>query len=549
MSRRANDAEAQAFFSRLTEEARNGTTAPAQRPRTRTAAENFFQNWNDGSGGMHRGGFAGGRLDRLTADWDPGTIGPNRMYQLGVKRMRERARDLVQNNPLAKSAVEAWVANVIDCGVLPKPLFPDSERRKLWVKAWNRWGGEAAYPAHSECDIAGEKTINELMEMWLTEVLVAGGCLIHYRELPRRGRMLPLAIQLISEERFADHVDVAKNGNRVINGCEIDASTGRTVAYHVMATDPNDLTYSGDLVVRLPAEECEYSAFLKLPNQKRGYTGLHAVIVWLWALGYYCDNELHNSDIKSSWAYMITTDPEAYEGFQWQDLLGDAPTSGTTDIYGNPITRHESGMVFRGAPGDDIKSVGPNVPGSDSLPWLMLMQRLISVGMSLSYEEMLRDYSRGSFSSVRASAHADRKRFRRVQKFAARRFCNQTWLRFGMHGVRAGLDGFPAPAEFQANIEEWLDVGWGFPGWESVNPREDAQADDIRLKNRTTTLQRVLERTGSGDVEEHYAQLARERELRAKYGIDEAAVDPQAHASPTEAELDAANDAAKGAVT
>ncbi len=526
----ARDAEAMSFLSTY------GQPSPPPRPRTRSAAENFFQDWNGGS----KGGFAGGRLDRLTEDWDPGTTGPNQMYRMGVKRMRERARDLVQNNPLAKSAVEGWVTNVLDCGVLPKPLFADNERRKLWVKYWNRWGGEAAYPAHSECDIAGEKTINEVMEMWLTEIIVAGGCLIHYRELPRRGRMLPLALQLISEERFADHIEVAANGNQVINGCEIDAATGRTVAYHVMATDPNDLTYSGDKVVRLPAEECEYSAFLKLPGQKRGYTGLHAVIVWLWALGYYTDNELHNSDIKSSWAYMITTNPENYDGFNWNELLGEHPTSGTTDIYGNPISRHESGQIFRGAPGDDIKPVGPNVPGGDSLPWLMMIQRIISIGMGMSYEELLRDYTKGSFSSVRASSQGDRKRYRRVQKFAGRRFCNQTWLRFGIHGVRAGLEGFPSPAEFQSDIENWLDVGWGFPGWESVNPREDAQADDLELENDTVTMQQILERRGRGDVEEHFAQIARENVLREKYGIKRKSSGSTDQSNPTESDRDSA---------
>lgn len=538
----AQDAAAIAFFEQLHQPAAQA----AARPRTRTAAENFFQDWN--GGGNSRSGFAGGRLDRLTEDWNPGSNGPNRMHQLGVKRMRERARDLVENNPIAKSAVDAWIANVIDCGVLPKPAFADTDRRKLWIKAWDRWGGESAWPATAECDIAGEMSVNELTEQWLREIIVGGGCLIHYREMPRRGRMLPLSLQLIPEERFAEHILVAsETGNQVINGCEIDAATGRTVAYHVMATDPNDLTYSGDKVVRLPAEQCEYSVLLRSrPGQKRGYTALHAVIVWLWALGFYTDNELHSSDIKSSWAYMITTDPEAYDQFQWNELLGACPTSGTTDIYGNPISRHESGMIFRGAPGDKITPVGPNVPGSDSLPWLLLMQRLIAIGMSLSYEEALRDYSRGNFSSIRSGSQADRKRFRRVQKFTARHFCNPTWLRFASHGVRAGLDGFPAPAEFTANPEEWLEVGWGFPGWESVNPREDAQADDVRLKNNSTTMQRILERTGQGDVEEHYAQLARERELREKYGIADESIDPAAHASPTEADLEAASPAPGG---
>lgn len=488
------------------------------RPARRTKMTNFFDSF--GESGPHRGGFAGGRIDRTNEEWNPGTIGPNRIFQMSGQRLRERARDLALNNPLAKSAIGAIVDNILDCGFTPKPQFEDRDTRKLWMRAWNRWSGLSAL-ATRECDITGDDTVSELAALWLEEIIVGGGCLTHYVELPRRGRSLPLAIELIPEERFAEHLEYygknPKTRNRIINGIEVDQATGRSVAFHIINSMPNDLDFDPEKTLRLPADQCEYYFWKHRVGQKRGHTLMHAVIVWLWALGYYADNELYASQVKSSWAYMIKTSPE-YTDFDWTTLLDSDPSTGATDIYGNTIEKHEPGQIWRGAPGDEITGVGPNVPGSDSLPWIMLMQRLIAVGMGLSYEEAVRDYSQGSFSSTRAAANSDRKKFRKLQKKCAWHFYNPTWARFGSHGVRAGLDGFPRPSEFQSAIDEWLDVAWGMPGWQSVNPKEDAMADDIRLKNKTITRKQIVERDG-GDIDEHFDDLAREEQMAEERGI------------------------------
>ncbi len=480
------------------------------------------------------GGLQGGKLDRLTEEWNPGTIGPNRTFQMDGKRLRERARDLVLNNPKAAAAVDAYIANVLECGITPKPRFADHDRRKLWSDAWDRWGGCTPH-ATREADITGKQTIYELAALWLREIIVAGGCLVHYVERPLRGRTLPTAIELIPEERFADEVQYSgpntKTANPVINGVEIEESTGRDLAYWVWSVEPNDLRFAFDKApLRLPAEECEYSFFRNRIGQNRGYSLFHAAIVWLWALGYYTDNELAASEIKSSYAVMVKTDPDHGDP-NFADLFDSSPETGTTDYYGNTIEKLERGMVWRGVPGDEITGVGPNVPGGDSLPWIQLIDRSIAIGMGLSYEELCRDYSKGSFSSVRAAMNADRKRYRPLQKYAINHFCNPTYRRFAAAGARVGLDGFPRPAEFAADADTWLSVDWRPPGWESVNPRDDAQADDIKLKNGTTTRSAVIAKTG-GDWEEVDEQRARELESEERRGLPSAAAATQPAADP-----------------
>lgn len=505
--------------------------AAEQQPAVRRKRGNFFD-FGKQIQAAQLGGFTGGKIDRLTEEWNPGTIGPNRAFQMDGKRLRERARNLLDNNPHAAAAVNAYLANVIECGILPEKEGDDA-----WLSEWNRWGGNTVH-ATRHCDLARDSSISELASLVLTELVVAGGCLIHYLNVSRRSQPIPLAIELIPEERFADQLTSSgtnnKTANPVFQGIEYDRSTGRTLAYHVRKHQPNDLPHDPFETVRLSAENCEY-AFLKYrPGQKRGVSLLRPVILWLWALGYYTDNELFASNVKSNWAYMIKTSEEADLEFDWPDLLDDKPESGATDIYGNLLEKHEPGMIFRGAPGDEIEGIGPNVPQSESLPWLMMIQRSIAVGLNLSYEETFRDYSKGSFSSVRAAMNSDRKRFRCLQQFMIRHFLAPTARRFDETASGALRPGFPAPGAYAAIVDERLEqISWQPPGWESVNPKDDALAEDIRLNNGTITYAEIYGRRGR-DWRRDFSQRDQEERRRLElqqgdwsFSIDTASADLQ----------------------
>ena len=506
------DQDALDFLGRLE---RQHKSSDAARPRRNSRMTNFFAGFQQQQA-VGRGGFDAGRFDRITEEWNPGQSGPNQLFRMGAGVLRERARDLVINNPGASSAVESYISNVIECGITPQPQIDGDERREAWLRAWNRWGGMKPSGKY-ECDLENDSTIYELAAIWLSEIVVAGGCLTHYVELGRKGRTIPLSIELISEERFATDVDTfgrnPKTRNRVRNGIEVD-NNGQTTAYHVRVEMPNDLEFSADDVVRIPADRCEYAFFKRRPNQKRGWSLLSPVVVWLWALGYYTDNELYASAAKSSWSYMIKTSPDN-EAFDFADLNDSSPERGTTDIYGNQIEKLEPGMVFRGMHGDEISAIGPNVPGGDSMPWLMMIQRSIAIGTNQSYEEVYRDYSKGSFSSVRAAMNSDRKRYRKLQRFAINHFCNPTWSRFVGHAVRSGLETFPTPSDWAQNEYEWSEVSWQPPGWESSNPKDDATARDLDLKNGVTSVQQEIEKRG-GDYRVTRQQNAEHAEWEAE---------------------------------
>lgn len=480
--------ETLAFLADL-EQQHQTAEAPAAAPGNRRHA--FMDGWSSGyQAASFGGGFAGGKVDRLTADWQPGQIGPNRTFRMDGKLLRQRARDLVDNNPFAISAIDAYLANVIECGMV-------FERDEGWEKAWELWGGLRPHSG-PECDFYADQTIDELARSWFFEVMVGGGCLTHFLPMPRRSQRIPLALELIPEERFAEHLTTwgrnNKTANRIIDGMEVDPH-GRVVAWHVLKAHPNDDPEMDPLAtLRIPRENGEYAFIKDRPQSRRGTTILKQAIMWLWALGYYTDNELAASTAKSSWAMIIKRGKDSTAN--WEGVETEQ-SSQLTDINGNPVSGYEPAMVWHGGDGDSIEGIGPNVPQGESTPWLLMIQRAIAVGVRLSYEEVFRDYSKGSFSSVRMARGQDIKRYKPHQRFALSRFYNPTLRRFDLAAVGAMFPGLPSPQQYLSERDDILDRHeWQTPGWESPNPRDDALADDIRLTNRTDTRHNIAGRRG-----------------------------------------------------
>ena len=512
----SRDAQVYDFLGQLERHDRSGRPGRAPVPRQRA-----YGGIMAGQIGSGRGGFAGARVDRTTEDWQPGTIGPNLLHRMDARMLRERARNLVLDNPLAKGGVEAYVNNVIECGITPKPQFEDRDSRRRWTDAWDIWGGRF----EPQADITGCQTIYELQALWLEEIIIGGGCLLHFVDLPRDpSRLLPLGIELLPEERFADDADnyiiwrnSRKGENPITRGVETDPATGRAVAYWVTPTHPNDLGSSHTKPIRLPAERCRYAFFKKRAGQVRGWSMMHAAISWLWKLGYFTDNELMASAIKSCFGVVISGEDDDGE---FSGLSDEESSSTFTDVYGNTLEKMQPGIVARIGKDSKITAVGPNTPGGEAESWILLIERSIGVALDLSYEELARDYSQGNFSSTRASANADRRRFRRMQRFVVSHFCMPVWKQFAMSASRVGVDGFPRPSQLVADLDEWLRVTFRTPGWQSVNPVDDAKANEINLSIGTTTRERITADAGTGDVEENFEQLAREEDHADALDID-----------------------------
>lgn len=531
------------------DEARQFLGELSRRHRQREARVAAHENpWQNG-GPWYVGGYDAGRLDRTSEDFNPGTIGPNRLHQLHAKRVRERVRDLDRNNPFATSGINAFLRNVVGTGITPKAKFDDADLRSEWEDEWEEWAGVVP-GSNFACDIEGRRTFYELQAQILREVLVGGGCLVHFVQRPlTEGRRHALALELIPEERLADDRDTytlrpngetARGQNPIVRGVEIDRLTGRHVAYWVLPGQTNDVTPEALAPIRLPAEQCRYVTLLTLTGQVRGFSLLAPVVLWLHRLGIYVDNEMIASQLKSAWAYVVKT---TQENTEFADVLADEPGASLRDTAGNPIERVSPGAIMRGRPGDEVSAVGPNVPQTDSVPWLQLIQQTIAMGLDLSEIELTRDYSRVNFSSARAAANRDRKTYKYLQQWLINHVLNEVWYRFVAGGVTAQLPSFPSADQFLADRRGWLRMLWRCPGWASVNPVDDAQADRIRLQDGTLTREQIVAERGD-DWEEIAAQWEIENAQLGMAGdpSDKAAADPLAPVSTPDQPLPSPTD-------
>lgn len=474
---------------------------------------------------VYRGQLAAARRDRTMDQWSPGRTSANGVHANNAALIRARARDLVYNVPMAESAVDAYVANVVECGIVPRPapggdLLSDEDRR-AWIDAWDRW-------CEKEADASGQQHFYELLGLWLEETIIGGGCLTRYHTLTgseMRNRSLPLTLELLDEDRFADNLDSftrdqadadgrkQAGGSRIVRSVEIDRRFGRPLAYWLTREDPESTFTTNALErVRVPVDQCAYSFAKRRAGMVRGLSMFTPAVLYLHKLSYYLDNELTASAGKSSWMYMLLS-----ADITGQGLIGDGDS--VVDAYGNPLEFHQPGMVLKARPGDDLKAIGPNVPESDSLPWIEMLERSIAIAMHLSRSELCHDTGKSSFSAVRAERAGDRKRFTRMQWFTIWRLLAPTWQRFVESCVLRGVDRFPSASAFAANREAFLKATFSPPGWESVNPREDAEADALHIANRTKSISEIISYRGE-DPREVLQQIADERKLMKELGIE-----------------------------
>jgi capsid protein len=128
----------------------------------------------------------------------------------------------------------------------------------------------------------------------------------------------------------------------------------------------------------------------------------------------------------------------------------------------------------------------------------------------------------------------------RVERSAIERVVLAKILRLWLREASVAYDAMPASL-----FSETPEVAWFWDGQEHVDPVKEAQAQQIRLQNHTTTLAHEYARMGR-DWQEALRQRARELQMMRELGLldngGEDVPEPQDNGEPGETE-DAATDA------
>ncbi len=470
---------------------------------------------------MSKRAYEAARIDRTTSAWVANSSSADRELYGQAERTRNRVRDLIRNNAYARGALDAIVANIVGCGIKPKPAIEDQpERNKQIQEKWNAWCETA--------DITGRLHFYQLQALALREVVEAGEMLVNTVMLPFDPvGGVPLALEAIESERISSDADISygRKGlaqNEIRRGVEVDR-TGRAVAYWLYPTNPHDLGYSPvSEAERIDGERILHLYRPERIGQTRGISWLAPAVLRLRDLDMYLENELQASAVAACFAVAIKT---VDSGGSWNGLNTPDGQDSTDGNY-DRMERLQPGGVTHLFPGESVEQINPLRPNAAADSFLATMLRSIAVATGLSYELVSRDYSRTNYSSNRASALEDRRRFRPIQQFMVWKFCQpvyRMWFRqaclAGDAGV-AGFEMFPSMTEYIAAPEYWLRCKWRPPGWEWVDPMKEVQAAALEVKEGFRSRGDVIESGDSeDDLADTFAELAEENDLANELGL------------------------------
>jgi len=164
--------------------------------------------------------------------------------------------------------------------------------------------------------------------------------------------------------------------------------------------------------------------------------------------------------------------------------LGNRSTTDNEDGTQNTLEELAPGLVVRLRTGEKLESFNPNVPNPEFFHHVRLIIRLIGGNLGMPLELVMLDTTDTTFHGYRGVMQEAKKSFKVIQKRYPQQLhtplyhaCLDRWE------PELGLRSKKLRRKLRSHF-------WQPPGWPYVDPKTDAEADRIRLKNGMTSPRR-----------------------------------------------------------
>ncbi len=451
--------------------------------------------------------FRGARSGRGSSSFEGQRQHINTAIRQGGQLLRERARFLCRENPLAISAKELRTAYAVGCGMLPMPVGLSAPRKRALLKAFYEWCRSC--DADGVSDFFGMQATVSDEEFEVGEAFVR---LIHSADRPLR-------LKLLTSEQLPYQVTSpvgVPQGHSVRLGVEFDASDERS-AYHFLRHHPGDATVStGDRVktVRVPASEILHIFKARQPGQIRGLTRTLGALVPANKLNDYDDAQLDRAINGSKVSGIIkksATDRGATSG-----VLGGAENNGD----GTGTLDFETGTILELEEGEDWTTVDPPDPGANYGEFTYRNSAQACAAMGVPYLEATGDLRRATFSAGRLGRMPFKRRIEQFQHLQLSvQMLQPIWIAWLRDGLIRGTITLPRGAP--RTVEAYSNVRWMGPKWEYIEPLKDRQAEKMAVDELFVPRSDIIAERGE-DPDEIDQKIAedqkREKRLKLRRG-------------------------------
>ncbi len=463
--------------------------------------------------GDARKAYEAGRTHRSDPRFTPMAIGPNLLADSTLDMVWRRSRYLADNHPIISGAVTTICTNTAGSDIYPIP-------RTRW-KDVNEQIKRLFWKAVEAVDLSRETPVHESQQMFVRELCMTGECIVHRPIAPLFMRHAPgPVISLLPAEQMPIGLNYRINKQiSVRQGIERDM-LGRRLAFRVFDTIPSDGEtmplgmYTGVSFEtrRLGRDQADH-AILGLRRKTGQLRGVPLIMTAIMA-----SREMAGfTEANIQLARAVACVGLYFTNASTLNTPGE-PNPNILDGNGDPVREMYPGMVGMLPDKVEPKLLSPNVPGPQFTSVVEHLIRNMAAGCNLSYGALSHDRSKTTFSAARAEQLDDRKLYRPFQ-FAVWHWHTRPWYQDLIDWwIASGELSLPADAQiaYERDRHELYACSVMFPGWEWVNPQQEAQATMMAIQAGVMSVPEACAQKGRDwqDVLEEQQEYEAEFQLR-----------------------------------
>jgi len=421
----------------------------------------------------------------------------NALIQDDLATMRNRCRFEVRNNEWVEGICLGSELDVVGTGPQLQIQTDDDRLNEHIEQRWRDWQGI--------CDERGRDHFADLLALQGVRSLLDSG--ESFTVMTNRGDGGdPVQLRLLCVESDCVFSPFgAEYDSRVKEGIRLDGS-GRPLSYYVAKQHPGDFDAFYDSgMQQIPAEQMLHVFWTKRANQVRGYPMLQVLLSSISEMNHYSAAVIQAADLAASLAGVLETD------------LPDVDEDATDDYEAFDEIEIEPGSFMTLPKFVKAQQFKPEQPTSNYSDYVAAKLKQCGRGVMMPYNVISGDSSGYNYASGRLDKQIWQRFARRWQMFLIRRFVGpvfQRWLREALL--------IPNYIPRRGSVDLIPHV-WIWPGQEHVDPAKEANAQKIRLENRTTTLAEECAKEGR-DWKDVLRQIAEEKKFMDELGLSAADV-------------------------
>ncbi len=468
---------------------------------------------------LARRSFAAAYSDRLASGFNALlTTPPRAELRREIRGLVGHARHAAQNFDYARAYEMLFRRHVIgpngirlQMDVRDAPDRKDTSANKAIEAAWAKWGK------------MGSPSICARLSWWGLECQIAtaiareGGAFVRLYEGRGRGAF-GFQIEAVPFDLLdLDLTQPLSGGAFIESGIEFDAS-GKVLAYHFWNLGQED----GHRPLhrrrlRIPARQMIQVLVPEEIGQALGVPRSATALRLMNMSKKYQDSAMMAANYGA--AQMVF--------FEQADEAGQLRAAPDAEV---PIDDLEAGTMAMLPPGVKAVPHAPHYPEAAIEPFMRYMNTSQAAGLGVAYETLTADLSRANFSSLRAGKGEERDEWRMLQRALFEGLHGRIFERWLPMAILSGQLRLPLEKLDKFNAPLWRPRGWA-----SVNPKDDAVANQTEVSLGTKSLTEIVAERGR-DFEDLCAERAEEKRVLEKYQLSPGEVIAPSKTEPGETE-------------